>query len=148
MAADQSSPIGAPRAQTVLLQEKLTRRILRVYYDVYNELGGGFLESVYARAFEIALEEAGLPAIREVPVPVRFRGRVIGDFRADFLIDATVLVETKAVRRLEDADAAQLVNYLRATDLEIGMLLNFGPRPEFRRMVLQNARRTIRVDPR
>src|SRR5688500_17821314 len=87
----------APRGHQ-LVEEQLTRRILRVFYDVYNELGPGFLESVYCNALEMAFAEAGLAAVREAPLPVRFRGAVVGEFRADFVVMSRVIIEVKATR--------------------------------------------------
>ena len=139
---------GASRPGGVLLQESVTRRILRAYFDVYNELGFGFLESVYSAALGILLREAGLQVRSEAPIDVRFRGALVGSFRADYLVEESVIVELKAVRHLDDVHMAQLANYLRASHIEIGLLLNFGPKAEFRRMVMQEARHRIRVDPR
>ncbi len=126
----------------------LTEKIIGVFFDVYNELGPGFLESVYEASVEIALDDAGLRVERQVPIPVWFRGRNVGDFRADLLIDGSVILELKAARTLESAHEAQLLNYLRATSIEVGLLLNFGPKPEFKRFVFDNARKHIRVHPR
>lgn len=111
------------------------REVIGVFYGVYNELGGGFLESVYREAMALSLADAGLSVVREEPVQVRFRGRIIGAFRTDLIVGDELLVELKAARAIEDAHVAQVINYLRATDLEAGLLLNFGPRPQFRRIV-------------
>ncbi len=129
-----------------LVEEELTGRVIGVFYDVYNELGGGFLESVYEGAMAIALEDAGVSVERQVAVPVLFRGRVVGDYRADLLVDRRVLVELKACRAIEPAHEAQILHYLKATGLPVGMLMNFGPKPLFRRFVRQSA--SIREDPR
>jgi GxxExxY protein len=130
-----------------LIHSQLTNRIIGVFYDVYNELGHGFLESIYAGAMGIALEQAGLKAAREVPVPVWFRGRKVGQYFADILIDDTVLLELKAARTIESAHEAQLLHYLRATEIEVGLLLNFGVRPQFRRLLFDNERKQIRENP-
>jgi len=126
----------------------LTEKIIGVFYAVYNELGHGFLESVYEQALALALVQAGLNVQRQVPVVVWFRGQKIGDFRADMLVEGLVLLELKAARTIDQAHEKQLLNYLRATDVEVGLLLNFGIRPEFRRLVFENERKKIRVDPR
>jgi len=126
---------------------EVTDQILGIFYKVYNELGHGFLESVYARAMAIALQQAGLSIEAESPVPVWFRGIDIGNFRADFVVEKKILLELKAVDHLDRHHEAQLFNYLRATDIEVGLLLNFGPRPDFRRIVLDNDRKKIRVNP-
>src|SRR5882757_4054081 len=106
--------------------EELTQKIIGVFYDVYNELGHGFLESVYETAMVIALEDAGLSVKRQVEVPVWFRGRQIGTFFADLLVEDVVIVELKAVRSIDPSHEAQLLHYLRATEIELGLLLNFG----------------------
>jgi GxxExxY protein len=96
----------------------------------------------------IALTQAGLEIQRQVPVPVWFRMRQIGNFKADLLVDGKVLLELKAARTIDQAHEKQLLNYLRATDIEVGLLLNFGAKPQFRRLVYENERKKIRVDPR
>lgn len=121
--------------------EALTQQIIGIYYSVYNELGGGFLESVYESAMMIALEEAGLQAQRQVPIAVWFHGQKIGEFVADILVQEAVLLELKAVRALEPARVSQLLNYLRATPIEVGLLFNFGPQPDFKRYIFDNARK-------
>jgi GxxExxY protein len=117
----------------------VTRTVIGVYYDVYNELGGGFLESVYKEAMAIALDEAGLGLAREARLRAMFRGRVVGEFKADMIVAGKVLVELKAVRTLEMAHEAQVLNYLRCGILEVGLLLNFGPKSQIRRLVLSNS---------
>ncbi len=130
------------------LHAEVTDRVLRVFYEVYNELGGGFLEGVYHRAMMIALLQAGLKAESEVPVPVVFRGTVVGDYRADLVVDGRVLLELKAVAGLDRAHEGQVLHYLRATNFEVALLLNFGPKPQFKRYVLENGTKQIRVNPR
>jgi len=130
-----------------LKHSELTEKIIGVFYDVYNELGHGFLESTYAEALVVALEESGLSASREVQVPVWFRGRKIGQYYADLIVDGVVLLELKAARALDSAHEAQLLHYLRATEVEVGLLLNFGLRPQFRRLVYDNERKKIRENP-
>jgi GxxExxY protein len=132
---------------TDLLHKATTDKIIRAYYDVYNELGHGFLESVYEEAFALALNDAGVLFQRQVPVPVSFRGRVVGEYRADLLIAGVVLVELKAVTQLAETHYAQLLHYLRATSIEVGLLFNFGARPEFKRLLLTNSEKKIRVNP-
>jgi GxxExxY protein len=124
-----------------LKHRELTQKIIGVFYEVYNELGHGFLESVYETAFEIALTAKGLTVLRQIEVPVWFRGKKVGDFTADMLVDKRVLLELKAGRALDHAHEAQLLNYLRATEIEVGMLLSFGLKPEFKRMAFDNARK-------
>ena len=131
-----------------LKHEELTGRVLKVFYDVYNELGHGFLESVYQRAMAVALCSAGLRIGEQLPIEVFFRGQQIGASAADLVVDGVLIIELKAARNLEPAHEAQLLNYLRATEMEIGMLLNFGPEPQFKRMVFENSRKTRRGDPK
>jgi hypothetical protein len=113
-----------------LKHRELTEKIIGVFYDVYNELGHGFLETIYEQALAIALAQQ------------------VGDFRADMRVDGKVLLEIKAARAIDQAHEKQLLNYLRATDIEVGLLLNFGVKPQFRRLVYENERKKIRVDPR
>jgi len=114
---------------------------------VYSELGYGFLESVYGAALAIAPSQRGLDARRELVLNARFRGQVIGTFRADLIVNSAVVIELKAARALDRAHEAQILNYLRATDLEVA-LLNFGPKPGFKRVVFSSVRKVIRVHPR
>jgi GxxExxY protein len=134
--------------QRGLIHSELTEKMIGIFYDVYNELGHGFLESVYEQALAIALAEQQIFFQREIGIPVWFRGHQIGDFRADLLIDNKLIVELKAGRAIELAWEKQLLNYLRATEIEVGLLLNFGPTPQFRRLVFENERKKIRVHPR
>ena len=127
-----------------LKHRELTEKIIGVFYEVYNELGHGFLESVYEEAMAVALPQAGLKLERQVPLRVTFRGAVVGDFRADLLVENAVLLELKAAREIEPVHEAQLLNYLRATQIEVGLVLNFGPKPQFKRLVFENSRKETR----
>lgn len=127
-----------------LKHRELTGKIIRVFYEVYNELGHGFLESVYQKCLGISLQQAGLSVCSRVAIPVWFRGERVGQFEGDMLVEGSVLLELKAVRALESSHQAQLLNYLRATDIEVGLLLNFGLRPEFKRLVFDNPRKVAR----
>lgn len=131
-----------------LKHRELTEAIIGIFYDVYNELGYGFLESVYESALVVALEQSGFRVSRQAAMAVWFRSTNIGDFRADLMVNDLVIVEIKAARTIEPAHEAQLLNYLRCTDIEVGLLLNFGARPMFRRMAFANERKGIRVHPR
>jgi len=124
-----------------LKHRDLTDKIIGVFYEVYNELGFGFLESVYENAMVIALEEKGLKVERQVLIPVWFRGRPLGTFAADLVVECAVILELKAVTRLIEAHVAQLMHYLRATQIEVGLVMNFGQQPEFKRRVYENARK-------
>ena len=127
---------------------ELTEKIIGIFYDVYNELGYGFLESVYEKAMLKALRSAGLQVESQVSVSVWFREEQVGDFYADLVVQGTVILELKAARAIERAHEAQLLNYLKATDIEVGLLLNFGERPEFRRLLFDNERKKTRSNPR
>lgn len=107
--------------------QKLTRQIIGCAYAVYNQLGSGFLESVYQRSMLIELQKIGLDAQNEEPIRVHYDGQVVGEFRADLMIQSKVIVELKAIETLVKAHEVQVVNYLRATGVEVGLLLNFGP---------------------
>ena len=122
----------------------LTQEIIGVYYEVYNELGTGFLESVYQKSLALALQSAGLAVCSRIDIPVWFRGHQVGKFEGDLLVEKCVLLELKAARTLDSTHQAQLMNYLRATDIEVGLLLNFGPKPEFKRVAYDNSRKRIR----
>jgi GxxExxY protein len=118
-----------------MLHESLTQRILEAAFEVSNELGAGFLESVYQKALLIVLRQKGIQAEDDVPVPVMFRGQKVGDFFADVLVEGKVILELKAVKAIAPEHQAQLINYLKATGIEIGLLLNFGtPRLEVKRV--------------
>ena len=122
----------------------LTQKIIGVFYEVYNELGAGFLESVYQKSLALALETAGLAVCCRVDIPVWFRGHQVGHFEGDLLVEKCVLLELKATRALDSSHQAQLLNYLRATGIEVGLLLNFGPKPEFKRLAFDNSKRRVR----
>ena len=128
-----------------LASASTTERIIRAFYATYNELGYGFLESVYESALAVCIAEEGLMVERQVPIPVYFRGHAIGDFRIDLLVERDVVVEVKAASSIAREHEAQLLNYLKATRRHVGLLLNFGPRPHFKRMVM--GRDPIRVHP-
>jgi len=106
------------------------------------------LEAVYREAMMIALTQSGLKAESEVPLRVWFRGQKIGSFKADLIVEGVVILELKAARALDSSHEAQILNYLRATEIEVGLLFNFGPKPSFKRQVFDNDRKQISVDPR
>jgi GxxExxY protein len=124
---------------------ELTEKIIGIFYDVYNELGFGFLESVYESAMAVAFTERGLLSERQVSIPVYFHHQQIGAYDADLLVGGLVLLELKACRAIEPAHEAQLLHYLRSTTIEVGLLLNFGPRPQVKRMAFENERKQISV---
>jgi GxxExxY protein len=117
---------------------KLTEEIIGAFYQVYNTLGYGFLEKVYENGLIIELKKAGINAVSQSPINVLYEGHIVGEYFADILVDDKVIVEIKAVKRLAPEHEAQLLNYLKATDIEVGLLLNFGTQPEVRRKVFDN----------
>ncbi len=119
----------------------LTETIIRIYYRVYNKLGYGFLEKVYESAMMIEFRKEGIPALSQSPIKVIYEEEVVGEYYADILVDDKVIVEIKATRALALEHEAQLLNYLKATDVEVGLLLNFGPKPEIKRKVFDNFRK-------
>ena len=120
-----------------LKYKEKTDKIIRGFYEVYNELGCGFLESVYENALYIILKGYGLHVEKQKDISVYFRGQVIGQFKADLIIDEKIIIEIKAVSNFIPAHEAQIINYLKATSLEVGLLLNFGKAPEFKRFVYE-----------
>jgi GxxExxY protein len=122
----------------------VSQKVIGVFYEVYNELGHGFLESVYQKSLCLALVSAGLEVCSPVVIPVWFRGHQVGHFEGDILVEKCLLLELKAVRALDSSHQAQLLNYLRATDIEVGLLLNFGGKPEIKRLVYDNSRKVTR----
>ena len=122
----------------------LTERIIKIFYQVYNELGFGFLEAVYENAMAIALIEAGIKVAQQAPIAVYFRGRQVGDYRCDLLVEDKVILELKAVKAITPEHQAQTLHYLRATEIEVALILNFGEKPDFKRQVFDNARKKLR----
>lgn len=119
-----------------MLYEDITERILAASFAVMDELGHGFLESVYERALIVALRSEELQVQQQVPITVVFRGQSVGEFYADLLVENKVLVELKTVRMLAPEHQAQVINYLRATGIEVGLLINFGsPKMDYHRLV-------------
>jgi len=121
--------------------KELTERVLKIFYRVYNKLGYGFLERVYESAMMIELKKEGIPAISQSAIKVFYDGEVVGEYYADILVANKVIVEIKAAKALAEEHEAQLLNYLKATDIEIGLLLNFGTKPEVRRKAFNNSRK-------
>ena len=117
-----------------MLYEELTSQILSACFEVSNELGNGFLESVYENALLVALREKGLETQSQVPLKVQFRGQQVGNFVADIVVSGKVLLELKATKAIASEHVAQTLNYLKATGMEVGLLVNFGnAKLEYRR---------------
>jgi GxxExxY protein len=134
------------RRMADLLHSDITDVILRCFYRGGNKMGHGFLESVYRNVMYIELTAARVKVKAGVRLPVRYDGRLVGDFETDLIVEDLVIVEIKAGRAIDPSATAQVINYLRASDLEVGLILNFGPRLEFRRIVFDNKRKVAAVD--
>lgn len=134
--------MSAPPTNEQFRHADLTKAIIGCFYDVYNELGFGFIESVYEKSLSIALRAKGFEVHQQIAIPVWFRGNQVGDFDADVMVNKLILLELKTARTIEDGHLGQLMNYLKATDIEVGLLLNFGPKPEFKRLVFGNDRKS------
>ncbi len=122
-------------------QNELTEKIIAIFYKVYNKLGYGFLEKVYENAMMIELKKENFSATSQSPIKVVYEGEIIGEYYADMLVDNKVIVEIKAAKCLSGEHEAQLLNYLKATDIEVGLLLNFGPKAEIKRKAFNNDRK-------
>jgi GxxExxY protein len=118
---------------------EITQAVIGCAFEVINELGAGFLESVYEKALLVALRQRGLSVISQHPIKVMFRGECVGDFYADLFVEGKVLVELKAVKVIAPEHQAQIINYLNATGIEVGLLINFGnPKLEYKRFTRKN----------
>ncbi len=116
----------------------LTSEIIGCFYDVYNELGFGFLEKVYENALKHVLEEKGFNVQKQKAIKVYFDGVVVGEYFADLIVNDVVILELKAAESLCEEHELQLINYLKATEIEVGLLLNFGKKPQVRRKIFSN----------
>ena len=129
---------SARMKNTILMERETTHAIIGAFFEVYSSLGCGFLEHVYALALERELIERGKRVNREVPVPISYKGKLLTTQRADMIVDDKVVVEIKSTEVIPPMSHQQVVNYLRATTLEVALLLHFGPEPKFYRMVQSN----------
>ncbi len=120
------------------LHSEVTEKIIKAFFKVYNVLGYGFLEKVYEKAMMIELRKMGLNAQRQVPITVYYEGENVGDYEADIIVVEKVILELKAAESISHRHEAQLLNYLKATELQIGLLLNFGGKPEVKRKIFMN----------
>ncbi|MEW5845879.1 MAG: GxxExxY protein [Bacteroidota bacterium] len=120
------------------LHQELTSKIIECFYQVYNTLGYGFLEKVYENALKIELEKSGLIVERQKPIKVYYGSEVVGEYFADLLVNDQVIIELKAAETICEEHEYQLLNYLKATSIEVGLLLNFGKKPEIRRKIFTN----------
>ena len=122
-------------------QSELTERIIGIFYKVANDLGYGFFESVYRRSLLIALHDAGIEAEEEVQTPVTYRGRLVGNFYTDIVVAGLIVLELKAADEITKLFEAQLLHYLRSSQMEVGIILAFGERAKFRRIYMSNDRK-------
>ena len=119
-----------------MLHGELTEQIIGGFYKVYNVLGYGFLEKVYENSLNIELQKQSLEVKQQHPISVHYNGLVVGEYFADLLINDKIIIELKAAQNINSAHESQLLNYLKATNKEVGLILNFGPKPEFKRKIL------------
>ena len=128
-----------------MLHKALTDKIIKAYYAVYNTLGYGFLEKVYENSMIIELRKLGLNCTKQYPISVFYDNTVVGEYFADIIVENCIILELKAAENLCDEHECQLVNYLKASDVEVGLLLNFGKKPEFKRKVLTSKYKNHKV---
>lgn len=121
-----------------LLHSEITRRIIKCFYEVYNTLGYGFLEKVYETALHLELKNENLIVDRQRPIEVYYKEELVGNYFADLIVENSVIIEIKAAEGIVEEHEFQLINYLKATDIEVGLLLNFGKKPEFKRKIFSN----------
>lgn len=124
-----------------LIHEDLTNSIIGAFYRVYNYLGYGFLEKVYENSLRLELETMALRVVCQKPIKVYYRNQIVGEYFSDMVVEEKVIVEIKAAETISQAHSEQLINYLKATDIEVGLLLNFGKKPEFTRRIFEISKR-------
>lgn len=127
-----------------MIEEELTGQIVKVVYKVYNTLGHGFIENVYHNAMILELVAQGFSVETEKPIAVYYENNVVGTFSADLVVNSKIIIELTAKDVLHPAHEAQLTNYLRATEIELGLLFNFGKKPEFKRKYFSNENKRFR----
>jgi GxxExxY protein len=126
-----------------MLHEELTGKIIGAFYAVYNTLGHGFLEKVYENALVLELRKQGMLAEQQKRIDVFYEGQRVGEYFADIVVDECVVLELKAAEAIAPEHEAQLINYLKGTSLEVGLLLNFGPKPQFVKRIFTNDQKRI-----
>ena len=126
-----------------LKHSELTEKIIKSFYKVYNSLGYGFAEKVYENALYLELSELKLNVKQQEPINVFYENKIVGQYFADLIVGDRVILELKACESLSAAHEAQLLNYLKATKIEVGLLLNFGQKPEYKRKIFTNDRKNI-----
>jgi GxxExxY protein len=125
----------------MLLEQELTEQIIKVYFDVYNELGYGFLEKVYQNAMYIELKQRGFFVEAQKQIKVKYKEFEVGEYYADLVVNEKIIIELKAAEYVVKEFEAQLLNYLRGTEIELGLLFNFGKKPEYIRKIFSNDRK-------
>ena len=123
--------------------EEITEKIIQAFYKVYNTLGYGFLERVYLNALFIELVAMGFKVEKEKKILVYYFGKVVGDYNADLIVEEVIAVELKAIEALTEDNEHQLINYLKATNIEVGLLLNFGKKPQVKRKIFDNDKKKM-----
>ena len=127
-----------------MIYQETTAEIINCFYRVYNTLGFGFLEKVYENALYLEMKSHGLSCSKQVPIAVFYRGIEVGVYYADIIVDNTIIIELKAAESLVEEHELQLINYLKATQIEIGLLLNFGKSPQIKRKIFTNDKKALR----
>lgn len=125
-----------------MLEQNLSNRIIHCFYKVYNTLGYGFLEKVYENALYYELTKNGIACIKQCPITVHYNDIVVGEYYADIIAEGRLILELKAADMLKAEHEFQLINYLKATEIEVGLLFNFGKKPEFVRKIFTNDRKS------
>jgi GxxExxY protein len=125
--------------EDAMLHEEITEKIIQAFYKVNNTRGHGFIEKVYENAMAVELHKMGFNVLQQKKIKVYYEGEEVGDYESDLTVNDLVIVETKAKESLREEHEAQLINYLKATKIEVGLLMNFGKKPEFRRKIFSNA---------
>jgi GxxExxY protein len=122
----------------MLQHEAITDLIIKAFYNVHNTLGYGFLEKVYENAMMIELKKLGLKAQKQIPINVFYDEELVGDYFADIVVENKIIIELKSAESLREEHECQLINYLKATEIEIELLFNFGKKPQFKRKIFSN----------
>lgn len=127
------------------IHQDLSSEIIKCFYKVYNNLGFGFLEKVYENALKMELESNGLYVDKQYPIKVYYEGQIVGEYYADLIVEKKIIIELKAAEALCEEHEFQLINYLKATEIELGLLLNFGKKPEIRRKIFSNQNKSVKT---
>lgn len=129
-----------------MIYQELSNKVIKAFYNVYNLLGYGFLEKVYENALMFELKSLNLNAEQQKRIQVHYKEIIVGEYFADILVENSIIIELKAAENIYEEHIAQLTNYLKATDIELGLLFNFGKKPEFKRIIFTNDKKKIRYD--